>query len=377
LPGCGLVKIQQSVWPNYGFDEYFMTVAAYPRLAQHGMLTFVPSTAKSMLLSLDVEYVTWGNPRSELVYFPAGSCCGMQMDVIRSDDEDSETSPTLEIARAISNQASEGSHEDTWDYSETCENPQIAFLFLSRGDVNHPQIWRDYLEQSHGHARVYSHCKDVHSLGADSFLLPHLINERISTAWGAPSIVEATLAMIHAALADEGNTHFVLLSESCVPVRPYSELVKSLQLDARSRMRIEPWTEMRKYHVLKAQRLENLPTIRKEIAHFHDQWVCLSRADVETCLRKDWLPEFQNVFAADEAFFATVLAASGKPPLLHVINRPITWTQWRGNDGHPTTFEKVHKSVIAEILESGCYFARKFHPHSDIGTYELHRMDTV
>lgn len=371
LPGCGLVKIQSSVWPSYGFDEYFMTVAAYPRLAQHGMLTFVPSTAKSMILSLDVEYVTWGNPRSEVVYFPAGSCCGMQMDVIRQDEVDAQDEPKLELVVNTSNEDDDEIYDESED-EETCVDPQIAFLVLSRGDVNHPQIWRDYLAQSEGSAKIYAHCKDIDSLGADSFLLPHLIEEQIPTEWASASLVEATLALIHAAHKDSSITHFILVSESCVPVRPYAELINSLRLDARSRMTITPWTEMRKYHVLKAQRLENLPTIRKEVAHFQDQWMCLSRADVDTCLKKNWLPEFANVFAADEAFFATVLAASGKPPLQYVINRPVTWTKWMEHEAHPVTFHKVPKSIIAEISESGCFFARKFAPNSDIGSYRLH-----
>lgn len=368
LPGCGQLKIQSSVWPSYGFDEYFMTVAAYPRLAQQGMLTFVPSTAKSMILSLDVEYVTWGNPRSELVYFPAGSCCGMQMDVIRQDEDESVVTPALTLVdESVSHEENEDGAEP-----ETVIAPKIALLFLSRSDVNHPAIWQDYVAQSQGKAKIYSHCKDIDQLSDDSFLLPHLIAEQIPTEWASVSLVEATLALIHAAYADESNTHFILLSESCVPVRPFCELENSLALDPRSRMRIEPWTEVRKYHVLKAQRLENLPTIRKEVAHFQDQWMCLSREDVETCLRKNWLPEFEDVFAADEAFFATVLAASGKPPLQHVVNRPITWTKWNESAPHPTTFHKVPKSTVAEIAESGCFFARKFHPDSDIGNYALH-----
>lgn len=87
FPGCGPLQIQAHKWPSYGFDEFFMTVAAYPRLAQHGMLTFVPTFTKSQLLSLDVEYVTWGNPNSELVYFPGASCCGMNTEEPLREDE--------------------------------------------------------------------------------------------------------------------------------------------------------------------------------------------------------------------------------------------------------------------------------------------------
>lgn len=48
FPNCGPLPIQAHTWPSYGFDEFFMNVAAYPRLAQHGMHTYF-ATALSVL----------------------------------------------------------------------------------------------------------------------------------------------------------------------------------------------------------------------------------------------------------------------------------------------------------------------------------------
>ncbi len=76
LPGCSPRPISRGYWPDSGFEEWFLTVAMYPRLAAEGMLTFVPAGTRSSLLLMDIEYVTWANPKSELVIFPAASCCG-------------------------------------------------------------------------------------------------------------------------------------------------------------------------------------------------------------------------------------------------------------------------------------------------------------
>jgi hypothetical protein len=54
-PGALPVTIHGTVWPDYGFDEWFLQVALYPRAAFEGLLTFVPSSAKSQLLPLDIE----------------------------------------------------------------------------------------------------------------------------------------------------------------------------------------------------------------------------------------------------------------------------------------------------------------------------------
>lgn len=75
VPGCGVRQINHGNWPDFGFEEWFLTVVMYPRMAGGGVLTFVPSSARSALLALDVEYVTWSNSDSQLVYFPVESCC--------------------------------------------------------------------------------------------------------------------------------------------------------------------------------------------------------------------------------------------------------------------------------------------------------------
>jgi hypothetical protein len=76
-PGCGEQRIYGTQWPDYGFDEWFLQVAIYPRAARHGVLSFIPASARSQLLPIDIEYCTWANPRAEITYFGTdGSCCG-------------------------------------------------------------------------------------------------------------------------------------------------------------------------------------------------------------------------------------------------------------------------------------------------------------
>lgn len=68
VPHRGEVPIQFTSWPDYGFDEWFQLVALYPRLILGGTLTFIPHDARSLFLPIDIEYVTWVNPRSESIY---------------------------------------------------------------------------------------------------------------------------------------------------------------------------------------------------------------------------------------------------------------------------------------------------------------------
>lgn len=76
-PGCGEQTIYGTQWPDYGFDEWFLQAAIYPRAARHGILSFIPASARSRLLPIDIEYCTWANPRAEMTFFGNdGSCCG-------------------------------------------------------------------------------------------------------------------------------------------------------------------------------------------------------------------------------------------------------------------------------------------------------------
>ncbi len=60
-----------SNWPDYGFDEWFMNVAVFPRIAFAGVLTFIQMNDRRLnhWFALDIEYVTWANPKSEIFYY--------------------------------------------------------------------------------------------------------------------------------------------------------------------------------------------------------------------------------------------------------------------------------------------------------------------
>lgn len=64
--------IKATVWPEKGFDEWFLMAVIYPRWAFEGVLTLIPwSVSKLSVAHLrDVEYATWANPTSELCHCP-------------------------------------------------------------------------------------------------------------------------------------------------------------------------------------------------------------------------------------------------------------------------------------------------------------------
>jgi hypothetical protein len=51
----------------------------------------------------------------------------------------------------------------------------------------------------------------------------HVLHNPVTTAWGDWSLVEASYCLMQAAMEDSEITHFQLLSEACLPVRPIKE----------------------------------------------------------------------------------------------------------------------------------------------------------
>ena len=57
-------------WPDYGFDEWFLNVAVYPRIVLSGVVTLLWNDRRlNHWFALDIEYVTWANPKSEILYY--------------------------------------------------------------------------------------------------------------------------------------------------------------------------------------------------------------------------------------------------------------------------------------------------------------------
>jgi len=72
VPGDSGQPMAGSSWPDYGFDEWFLLAAVYPRMAFDGILTFFKGDRVDFTTwhLLDIEYATWANPMSEVFRCP-------------------------------------------------------------------------------------------------------------------------------------------------------------------------------------------------------------------------------------------------------------------------------------------------------------------
>ena len=65
------IPIWGGQWPDYGFDEFFLNAAVYPRIVREGVLTFInqDEARHNHWLALDIEHCLKANATSEIVFW--------------------------------------------------------------------------------------------------------------------------------------------------------------------------------------------------------------------------------------------------------------------------------------------------------------------
>lgn len=251
----------------------------------------------------------------------------------------------------------------------TGREPKLALLCLTRGDLNHPEIWQEWMEQSPDSVVFLAHAKNPDELEG-GFLEGKQIDEYHETEWAEVSLVRATLALLRSALKDETATHFALVSESCVPIMPLRDVMRRLKHDGRCQFGFRTFEEATDFSRSRAKLTKEIPV---ECWRFQSQWFLLNREAAKMVVRKDYTEHFENFFASDESYFGTVLAMEGYPVDDLVYNHNVTWVHWDQNaPRHPTSHNILTKPHLTDILHCDSLFARKFPPKSDVKIHGLH-----
>ncbi|XP_059634621.1 glycosyltransferase BC10-like isoform X2 [Cornus florida] len=100
------------------------------------------------------------------------------------------------------------------------KNPKIAFMFLSQGTLPFEKLWDKFFHGHDGRFSVYVHASNerpVHS--SRHFMNSDIRSDKV--VWGKISMVDAERRLLANALKDPDNQHFVLLSDSCIPLRNF------------------------------------------------------------------------------------------------------------------------------------------------------------
>ncbi len=266
---------------------------------------------------------------------------------------------------------------------------RIAFLFLTFGDLNQEYLWREYFKGKEDKFNIYCHPKEITNIKSN-WLSKYVIKNIVKTDWGV--ILNAILELLKVAIQNKENDHFVLLSESCVPIKSFDNFYNFL-LKANNKSFVK---NMKITEYDKNCRLINV--VNKDnynlIKHYAN-W-CLSRHHVKKILIKEnELGNFLKV-SVQEEFFLSIL--DNKEDLVDYEIDNVDWGYTKNfvdmiknfkskknivneykvviekifNEvrKHPRTYYKVDDSIINELKKSESFFARKFDKKSNVSEFK-------
>ncbi len=257
----------------------------------------------------------------------------------------------------------------------------LAFCFLTIGDLTQPRIWELFFGES-DQVGIFCHPKNPQDVSS-RWLKRSIIENVVQTKHGDVSLVAATLNLFRSALNKAEYEHFILVSDSTIPIISLREIqseVRSYRSKSLISYRIPtPGSE----HFLRQNSLPG--RMRLKPFFFHDQWVILSREHMQKLVERPRLDWFEKMFAADEHYFLNVLAHQCKVGPDEILNLKKTFVNWREReikelkhfDGrvlkrtiHPKTYHHINPEEVKEARHEKMWFFRKISSQCDCRALE-------
>ncbi|KAH1049615.1 hypothetical protein AAZX31_08G044000 [Glycine max] len=256
--------------------------------------------------------------------------------------------------------------------------PKVAFMFLTKGSVLLAPLWERFFKGNEAFYSIY-----VHSLPSFNDTVPQTSvfhGRRIPSKevrWGDFNIVGAERRLLANALLDFSNQHFVLLSESCIPLFNFSTIYNYLMNSTKTFVEAYdmPGAVGRGRYSPRMRPLVNLSQWKKG-----SQWFQIDRAlAIDIVSDQQYFPLFnkycKNRCYGDEHYLPTFVSIRFWK---RNSNRTLTFVDWSRGGAHPARFMRQHVTVdFLKRLRHGrtclyngkttniCHlFARKFMPQA-------------
>jgi len=217
---------------------------------------------------------------------------------------------------------------------------KIAFIFLIYNVINHEELWHMFFSNiDKSKYSIYIHYKYDERL---EYLEEFKVAKNIPTKYADISIVKAQNYMLSEALKDKNNTHFIFLSGSCIPLKPFEYIYDNLE---------EPFSY---FHIANPE--ECLPDCIAALTYIDMKY--LNKAS-QWCILNTYLSYTYGDRLGEE-----IKATSyNSPPEIAT-----TFANWEGMDYKYATdrelknYIHITQAELLHLLKSPCFFGRKFKP---------------
>ena len=277
------------------------------------------------------------------------------------------------------------------------ENYKLAYLFITKHNLNQYDLWERYWSAYQKYYNIYVHPKEPNNV-TNELLKSRIIDDLHETDY--EHIVSALLALFKAAYADKSNKKFILLSESCAPIKSFPATYNFLKRSNNSYVdiwKIKRWDTDNRLNI-------SIPYPRDKIIKT-SSWFILDRRHVKLLLdnnAKQHYDYFKSIAVGNE-FMLSLIFGLHPEELKYNISYPMTYVNWKYtddkyqyykqqyykiNDGpdyaykrndlaiikdlqaktatHPKTYDHITPTDYNELYNSGALFARKFTQSSDV-----------
>lgn len=196
---------------------------------------------------------------------------------------------------------------------------KIAFLFLTRDNVHHPDIWKRYFKGHQKKINIYCHPKEPEKVTVD-WQQQNIIPKLVETGWGF--ITGAYFELLQEAIKDPKNIKFITISESCVPLVCFQKMYDFVCNPKKLKTSYIKKMDISKYDW--GSRIRTQPNFHQYQFLKHYARFCLSRYHVEKLLKQHhhFSSFFNNMHVGDE-FFLSLLQ-----PKDHLEDKMITYDNW-------------------------------------------------
>jgi len=235
----------------------------------------------------------------------------------------------------------------------------VAFMFLTTAPLNQEDLWVEWF----GRAPPDRFDVVVHNdQGGDIGRLrelSRLVAPTTKTGWATSGLARATLLLLREALKRPSNTHFVLLSNSDIPLLSFDDFyadVTSRSLSRFSRFSLN-WDESLGRDIWQPPNGRDWQGCTKRGCHAKaDQWAMWTRADAVFFAENNFLKFLKpGVLFVDEPYFIQLMHEHER----EYDNKCVTYTFWKFGTDSPVIFEDVDRATSSKARGDDCWFLRK------------------
>ena len=254
---------------------------------------------------------------------------------------------------------------------------KVAFLNLSLNAFNKNDVWKDFFdrgsisEYNQNSFNLYIHPKDE----SQCVFSDYFIDNRVETGWGHFSLVEATIELMKAALEDEDNEYFTLISDSHIPLYPLDEITKLIEKNY-NKMTFST-------HGALSSKQRSQRVLRHGVQGNHNFNLYNAVCQFFVCRRNDAIKfietfdHFSQFFVKNKIIFADEFyfwAVARELKMDFDIGQASTYSDWHeypieGTNRisrQPREMKYLNSLVLKTLRDQGFLFARKVMPTTEI-----------